>query len=201
MDIQDYWRVHDQIKARYGKHSYKHIDYCGLVPIRPMKREEYGCTPHNTLSFATTAGDGVHFGFMGDPATDINDGPVVMTVPMAKNNNIIVAESFAEFLAIGIQIGWFGLEQLAYDLDSTISDYEQPDPDMSSEARLFLEMIQQEMPIAFTPLSKIRLAELHDRYFHQLIINDEVFIDPKWLTPKHQKMLSDFFEREAKKKI
>lgn len=90
----------------------------GLFLIDPLRRADYDVTPRDSVTFGYTGGDGVHFGMLcapGAPDADPDDGPVVMTVPMGRVKCIVLAESLAEFLALGAADGWFGLEQLAYD--------------------------------------------------------------------------------------
>ncbi|HEX7130934.1 MAG TPA: hypothetical protein VF228_00070 [Iamia sp.] len=91
----------------------------GLILHDRLAPGGYSSTPTNTVAFASTGGDGVHFSLV-----DLGDGPsetspVVMTVPMALGDDLrpnwIVGESLPEFLALGLHGGWFGLEQLAYD--------------------------------------------------------------------------------------
>ena len=170
--IDDFWRIDDQIKARWGKNFYKYIDYCGLVPVRPLQNYGYFCTPKNSLTFATTCGDGVHFGIMKDKNGEINVGPVIMTVPMFSKNNIVIAGDLDEFFSLGYYVGWFALEQIVYDIDETIDYYSRTDsdPEMEKEEYLFLEIIRKELPINHKPLSKERLKELEQRYFDRLEI-------------------------------
>jgi len=168
--IEDYWRVLDKIKSSWGKNVYKHIDYCGLEPIRPLENFGYFCTPKNTLTFATTGGNGVHFGIIIGKNSNSTKGAIVMTVPMAEINNIIVAEDLEEFFSIGYYVGWFVLEQLAYNLKDTIDYYSKPDPEISAKEQVFLEMIRSEIPIQHKPISETRLKELEQKYFGQLEI-------------------------------
>jgi hypothetical protein len=91
----------------------------GLFLLDPPARSYYDVTPHDSLTFAYTGGDGVHFGVLcgvlgAGPDADADDGPVVMTVPAARVKHVVLAESVAEFLALGAVEGWFGLERLAY---------------------------------------------------------------------------------------
>ena len=110
MTIENYWRIDDIIKDKWGKNAYKYIDYCGLEPVRPMTHFGYFCTPKNSKTFASTGGDGVHFGFVDVQGANSDSGPIVMTVPMAETNNVIVAEDLEEFFCIGYFVGWFALE-------------------------------------------------------------------------------------------
>lgn len=195
LTIEDLWRVDDLIKARFGKKFYRHIDPCGLSLIRPLMKEGYSCTPENSLSFATTEGDGVHFGFINlEGKSDILDGPVVMTVPMTDKNNIVVSENLEEFLSFGYHVGWFGLEFLAYDEADTLQYYAQPDPELSKEQLLFLQILREELSFTFKPLNQHRLEELHEKYFHQLIIQDDQKMDLSFLDPKLLKKLNEFYK-------
>ncbi len=46
----------------------------------------YWCTPSNSITFATTGGDGVHYGLL-DIGSGFNDeSPVVMTVPAQRHS-------------------------------------------------------------------------------------------------------------------
>ena len=44
-----------------------------------------------------------------------------MTVPMSDQHSIVVAETLTEFLGLGYHVGWFSLEQLAYDVTWTLA--------------------------------------------------------------------------------
>ena len=170
--IQDFWRVDDHIEAKWGKVAYKHIDYCGLIPVRPLERHPYFCTPKNSLTFAATGGDGVHYGMVQGVNQQGHPGPVVMTVPMATNNNVIVAEDLDEFFSLGYYAGWSGLDEIVYRLDEAIKYYAGPDADLSKEESTFLEMIRKEFQIQHIPLTKKRLEALEKLYFHQLDIGN-----------------------------
>lgn len=92
------------------------LEAIGLMAIFPPRRLEYRTTPKNSLTFASTGGDGVHFGVLVDSAGVVPDvAPIVMTVPMMFDRpNVIVGGSFHEFLRLGATCGYFCLEDLAY---------------------------------------------------------------------------------------
>ena len=194
IEIKDLWKIDDLIKERYGKKYFNQVDYCGLNPIRPLERYEYFCTPINSITFATTAGDGVHFGFITDKGSEVNDGAVVMTVPMTDKNNIVVAESLEEFLSLGYHVGWYALEQLAYDEKDTIEFYSKPDPEISREAKLFLEIIRNELSIDFKAITKDRLNDLHKMYYSKLEIEEFNGFNYDLLKPELRKKVKDFLE-------
>ncbi len=81
-------------------------------------RWSYDATPVNSLTFASTGGDGVHFGLLHDTTAASLTAPVVMTVPMQFDApNHVVGASLREFLALGCRTGYLHLEQLAYPWD------------------------------------------------------------------------------------
>jgi hypothetical protein len=170
--IEDFWRIDDLVKAKLGKKAYKHINYCGLELVRPLHNIGYFCTPKNSLTFATTGGDGVHFGIINGKNLKGNIGPIVMTVPMAQRNNVVVAEDLEEFFSIGYYVGWFALEQIVYDLEDTIAYFSKPDEEMEKKGLLFLEIIRKELTFNHIPLSKQRLNELERKYFDRLEISE-----------------------------
>ncbi len=170
--LEDLWRIDDEIKGRWGKYVNEYINYCGLEPIRPLENGGYSSTPQNSLAFARTGGDGVHYSIVNAGSENELNGPIVMTVPMASKNNLIIAEDLTEFFSIGYYIGWFGLEVLVYDLEQYIDDFSRPDPEMSEEEMRFIEMVRNQLKIKYQPITKRRLGELEDKYFNQLVIND-----------------------------
>ncbi|HEX6677952.1 MAG TPA: hypothetical protein VF486_23420 [Actinomycetes bacterium] len=78
-------------------------------------RWDYDATPVNGTTFASTGGDGVHFGLLHGSTAASPAAPVVMTVPMQFDApNHVVGASLREFLALGCRTGYFQLEQLAH---------------------------------------------------------------------------------------
>jgi hypothetical protein len=163
--IKEFFALDDLITARWGRHAFRYVDYCGLLPVRPLENGDYPCTPTNTLSFARTGGDGVHFSLL-NARDETADGPVVMTVPMAEAN-LVVAETVAEFLGLGSRAGWFDLEQLAYDAPATVAYYAAPAP-VSNQEQAFLDLVRTELRIAPVALTAERLADLERRFGPQL---------------------------------
>ena len=97
------------------------LDPIGLILRRPIERERYEATPVNSLAFATTGGDGVHFSLMHLEGELGDLSPVVMTVPMNfGQENLIVGSDMKEFLCLGCRVGYFFLEQLTYHKSKTI---------------------------------------------------------------------------------
>lgn len=170
--IQQFWEVDDLIESQYGK-GQDQIDYCGIEPIRPLEHFGYFCTPKNSLTFAATGGDGVHFGFLDKDR--LHQGPIVMTVPMSEPFNVIVAEDLEEFFSIGYYVGWFSLEQLVYNAEETIEYFSKPDEEFDEKENRFLELIRSKMNLKYQPLTKSRLEELKVRYFDLVEISEPEF--------------------------
>jgi hypothetical protein len=150
----------NKVKDKWGPKFYNHIDMCGLEPVLSTYR--YHCTPKNSITFAATGGDGVHFNVLTGH-NQVNVQPIVMTVPMV-DLNFVLAETFEEFLGQGINNGWFALEQLAYDYDDTIVYYATEDDSKTEEEKNFLEFVRGELKIKPVSLTKDRLKELTERY-------------------------------------
>ncbi len=103
--------------------SKKHdLESVGLIMEDELIEEWYECTPLNCLTFASTGGDGVHFSII----KDLDQSPVVMTVPMNfDEENLVIANSLYEFLCLGSHFGFFNLEQLSYNFETTTNEIEQ----------------------------------------------------------------------------
>ncbi len=96
-----------------GETVEKGLEYSGLLFWDDLIR--YDLTPTNSTPFASTGGDGVHYGTLDLPDAT----PIVMTVPMMTEpedeGNRIVGETLHEFLCLGCEVGWFFLEQMVYE--------------------------------------------------------------------------------------
>lgn len=83
--------------------------------------EPYGwCTPRNCKPFAHTGGNGVHFSLLRISPGETSPQPVVMTNPAASGRSLIVGENLRDFLSLGYHCGFFIMEQLSYDLETTL---------------------------------------------------------------------------------
>ncbi len=126
--LEKLWSIAEIEAKRIGSDFYYVFDPIGLILRRPVVRENYQATPDNSLAFATTGGDGVHYSLldMGGEGGDLS--PVIMTVPMNfGQENLIVGSDLNEFLCLGCQVGYFFLEQLTYDESDTIHWLTRPD--------------------------------------------------------------------------
>jgi len=127
VDLDALFAVVDELSARTGGSRARFLLNYGLILHDTLDRWTYSSTPVNSVTFASTGGDGVHFGLLQSASTTARNGPVVMTVPMASRANHVVAESISEFLGLGCIHGWFSLEQLAYSPADTFELYARVD--------------------------------------------------------------------------
>jgi hypothetical protein len=99
----------------------------GLLFFREMRTRFYPCTPKNVVSFAGTGGEGVHFSLLVEDDKATEESPVVVTIPESFENHI-VGENLFDFLCLGVDRGFFALEQLhALALEKTLEVYSTPD--------------------------------------------------------------------------
>jgi hypothetical protein len=83
----------------------------GLILNSPPTHGGYWCTPTNTLSFAHTGGEGVHFSFLVDEGQVTENSPIVITIPSPGDQpNYIGGASLFDFLCLGFHRGYFALE-------------------------------------------------------------------------------------------
>lgn len=137
------WALAGQRLPEDGPAIGTRFDPIGLLLSLPLEPSIYhSCAPSNVLSFATTRGNGVHFSLLLLDGVVSEDSPVVMTVPMAadENTNVIVGENLRDFLALGCRRGYFILEQLAYDPDWVLTEFADNEfgEDLSEKERALL---------------------------------------------------------------
>lgn len=105
----DLWDFAKQLAAEDGSEWEVALDSIGLLHVTDFP--SYDVTPTNCKVFATTGGNGTHFAILDTPGS-----PIVMVVPMAFDRpHTVVGGDLREFLCLGCECGYFGLEQLAYD--------------------------------------------------------------------------------------
>jgi hypothetical protein len=113
--LEQLWSIAEIQADRKGLQFPFAFDPIGLNLIRPITREHYDSTPMNSMAFAKTGGDGVHFSFVQLKEEISNHSPVVMTVPMNYGSeNLIVGSDFKDFLCLGCEVGYNFLELLTY---------------------------------------------------------------------------------------
>ena len=138
----------------------------GLILLAPPRSFGYWCTPVNSVTFATTGGDGVHYGLLSTNGDFSDFSPIVMTVPMCDTPNTIVGANLKEFLALGCRYGYFALEQLVYDRRSTLHKLElaRLDPEAGQDERVLLQKLVTAFNIKPWATPAQRLDELHSLF-------------------------------------
>ena len=152
-----------RLAAAQGEARMGLLGELGLFIHDELGRWTYSDTPMNSVTFASTGGDGVHFGVLTTLVSDGHDGPVVMTVPL--KGNIVVAECVREFLELGYHHGWFRLEQLVYREAWTVETYAEL-PDFRPSV---LDALCLELALRPRALTSTRLLELRGRYLPAIL--------------------------------
>jgi hypothetical protein len=172
----------DELSARArGSRGNFLLDY-GLALHDRLERWTYSSTPVNSVTFASTGGDGVHFGLLQSASTTGRDGPVVMTVPAARRANHVVAGSIREFLGLGCIHGWFFLEQLAYRPADAFERYARADPPSAAP----ISQLFERLSLSPRALQPNRLEELSRQY------GDSIVLAPPESTPPKSSDLDAF---------
>ena len=135
----------------------------------------YASTPSNSATFASTGGDGVHFGFLFGDEFDVVEAPIVMTVPMNFDlPNVIVGGNLEEFLSLGCRTGYFSLEQIVYDPKSTILELQTGEfyPDTTEDEIELLNLSSTEFDSRPWHHPEERLEQLRTQYHALLEFQD-----------------------------
>jgi len=177
LTLEKLWALTGIQRIEFNESENLFFDSIGLNLLQQPECWGYWCTPTNTVSFAATSGDGVHFGFLCKQGIPLEDSPIVMTLPSADVSNIIVGENLIEFLSFGCRTGYFELEQIEYQPEFQI-------PIMDSQ--LYLEEatkeeigLLKEIEFAFELKPWVnhasRLLELKNNYIDFLEYSDEYY--------------------------
>jgi hypothetical protein len=130
-----------------------------LLPDPGETWSAYDVTPVNSITFAHTGGDGVHYGFLHDESG--RRTAVVMTVPMAFDEpNYIVGTSLRDFLSLGCRTGYFSIEQLAYDYAGTSSFLQEDSTDLDVDNAALLTELTRVFDLKPWPAVAERLSKL-----------------------------------------
>jgi hypothetical protein len=114
------WSLTDEELSDSPPDWNNYFDPIGLILQGKLESADYWCTPMNSVTFASTGGDGVHYGLLDIGQGFSESSPVVMTVPMCDTPNTIVGANLLEFLALGCRQGYFSLEQIIYQREAEI---------------------------------------------------------------------------------
>jgi hypothetical protein len=162
--IQQLWKLAEREGIRRGIKPTEVLDPIGLILYADPYTEGYNSTPTNSLTFAETGGDGVHYGILELPDVDPAASPVVMTVPtMFDRPNAIVGSNLQEFLCLGCHTGYFWLEQLVYNTEGTLELLKHPEPVDDEKAQL-LDLLQKEFDLKPWVHVEKRFYELQQAY-------------------------------------
>ena len=142
------------------------FDSIGLILFAPPRHGGYWCTPTNSVTFATTGGDGVHYSWLVDPEIGLDFAPIVMTVPMCDTPNLIVGANMREFLSLGCRYGYFALEQLIYHRQRTLDELASKSipKDATTVERELLRKISDSFNLQPWEAPEERLATLQERF-------------------------------------
>jgi hypothetical protein len=149
------------------------FDPVGLILFAPPRNGGYWCTPVNSLGFASTGGDGVHYSLLAVEGQFTDFSPVVMTVPMMFDTpNVIVGGNLREFLAFGCRFGYFSLEQLVYHPERTLQELNTGrfDPEADGRQRALLHKISAHFNVTPWRDPGRRLRELASQYDDSLAL-------------------------------
>jgi len=151
------------------------FDPVGLILLAPPRNQGYWCTPSNSLTFATTGGDSVHYGLLAINGEFTDFSPVVMTVPMCDTPNTIVGANLKEFLALGCRYGYFALEQLVYDKHATLKELELArfDPECEQRERDLLQRVTSTFNLRPWQNPAQRLQELQELFASEVQLPPE----------------------------
>lgn len=172
--------IDDVIESRFPSDYDPGMGQLGLLLRSTLRWGGYWCTPENSLEFASTGGDGVHFSLVQINGSVTEESPVVMTVPAnsggAEHANAIVGSSLMNFLRFGLIRGYFAMEQLVYQRDLTLQAYSSADWQptendhfsvgfgVDDRKRKVLQLVADELkttPLTYTPQEFNALQEQH----------------------------------------
>lgn len=162
------WELSGQSRADAPAPVNGFFDQIGLLLMHLIAPLPYAPFPHNSAIFATTGGDGVHYGFL-DVGQGISEAsPIVMTVPMADDANHIVGADLTDFLRLGCRTGYLQIEQLAYSWEQFAAELDEAKPEDWAwpEALRLLDLVTATFHLSPWPEHSARLAFLQRSYGH-----------------------------------
>jgi len=177
MNLDRLWKLTGENRDTFKQTQNLYFSRIGLNLFKDIQNFEYWCTPMNSLTFATTGGDGVHFGFLSDDG-EINDNcPIVMTIPNADMPNTIVGENLLEFLSLGCRYGFFNLEQIVYNFKKQVAllDTKEYPQEMEAKEIELLKTIENEFLLKPWDNHIARLHQLRQKYIHNLKYSSEYY--------------------------
>jgi len=177
MNLDRLWKLTKEDRESFKESENLYFDCIGLNLFKAIQNFEYWCTPTNSITFASTGGDGVHFGLLCEDGKIDDNCPIVMTMPSAYTPNMIVGENFLEFLSLGCRCGFFTLEQIEYDPKEQIAllDSKKYPQEIEAKEMELLKSIENEFMLKPWSNHSARLDELKEKYLDTLKYSDEYY--------------------------
>ena len=140
--LQELWDLAAEL-AQENEETSMVFDSVGLCLQMPLVNYAYHCTPVNSSTFATTRGDGVHFGLLHIDGEVIEKSPIIMTVPcnFGGEYNFVVGNDLHDFLCLGCRTGYFSLEDLVWEREELINELKTPNAQSHKDARLLQHLV------------------------------------------------------------
>jgi len=161
------WALTDELHSDQASEWNGFFEPIGLILHGELKSYDYWCTPTNSVTFARTGGDGVHYGLLDIGQGFSDSSPVVMTVPMCDDPNTIVGATLLEFLALGCRQGYFSLEEILYQHEAEIAALDSGafDDGAGDDEIRMLTSISSQFDLKPWPNHVERLQSLGDEFF------------------------------------
>jgi hypothetical protein len=175
------YKLASKVAEKIDSDESEAFESIGLLLIDEQSRYSENYSPLNSISFARTGGDGVHFGLLKLNNEIDNESPVVMTVPCNIDCiNTIVGENLYDFLCLGSVTGFFFLEQLSYKKErylDTIFDFEKllkdayydqdaldEDEEYIGTQKILLEILRKNLKLCSWNSPEKHFKELQETY-------------------------------------
>lgn len=163
--LAELWN-YDQVLRAEGKDG---LYALGLDLVIPPDNVGLFPSPRNSLRFARTGGNGVHFSLICVDNVISDKSPVIVTVPFSSDGNVVVGKDLREFLCLGCRVGFGSMEGLADDFDSrTRKEYqnsEVPDAlDWKASWFVLLEEFAQHFRLRPWQDVTARLSDLQEEF-------------------------------------
>lgn len=170
--FDELWRLAESEASRRGESPEYVFLSIGLALNPTLETWDYRSTPQNSSTFASTGGDGVHYGLLHVRGALVDESPVVMTVPMNfDHENLIVGEDLLDFLALGCRFGYFALEQLTYQRERATAWIEcATEKDLASDERELVACIRSHFRLEVWKNVAARLQQLQDRFIGSIVL-------------------------------
>lgn len=168
------------IDSKFPPSSFGGMGQLGLLLASKLRNGGSWCTPRNSVEFAWTGGDGVHFSLVEVDGVVSENSPVVVSVPANSGDrsgaNVIVGDSLINFLRFGLLRGYFAMEQLVYRRELTLKVYSSADWQPTEQdhysvgyyvdetKRKILELIAQELNVTPLGYSVAEFEALQSKY-------------------------------------